>query len=454
MKFEKKVLVAGCGKSGLAAARVLLEQKASIILYDGKEDTDEKQIRETLGLSMEDKRAELMFGPFPKEAAEQISLAVLSPGIPVDSPFVLDLQAAGIAVWGEVELAFQLGKGRIAAITGTNGKTTTTALVGEMLKDYYKEVYVVGNIGNPYTLEAPKMTEEAVTAAELSSFQLETIQDFKPEVSAILNITPDHLNRHHTMENYIKAKLDITKNQDKSQVCVLNYDDEETRRLAEQIPARVVFFSRLAELTDGICLKGEDIVRMTDGRVEKIIGKKELLIPGEHNVENAMAAIAIGLAMDVPAESLAETLRHFHAVEHRIEFVAEKGGVRYYNDSKATNTDAAIKGIMAMDRKTVLIGGGYDKKSEYDSWIKAFDGKVKAMVLIGQTREMIAETARRFGVEDIAFAESLKEAVELCAKKAEPGEAVLLSPACASWDMFKDYEQRGRMFKDYVRELP
>lgn len=454
MKFEKKVLVAGCGKSGLAAARLLLEKKASIILYDGKEDTDEKQIRESLGLSMEDKRVELMFGDFLKEAViGQISLAVLSPGIPVDVPFVLDLQAAGIAVWGEVELAFQLGKGRIAAITGTNGKTTTTTLAGEMMKDYYKEVYVVGNIGNPYTLEASKMTEEAVTVAEISSFQLETIQDFKPEVSAILNITPDHLNRHHTMENYIKAKLDITKNQDSSQVCVLNYDDIETRSLAERVPARTVFFSRLAKLADGICLQGEDIVCMTDGKAEKIIGKKELLIPGDHNVENAMAAIAIGLAMGVPKESLAETLRHFHAVEHRIEFVAEKAGVVYYNDSKATNTDAAIKGIMAMDRKTVLIGGGYDKKSEYDSWVKAFDGKVKALVLIGQTREKIAETARRFGVEDIAFAETLKEAVELCAKKAEPGDAVLLSPACASWGMFKDYEQRGQLFKDYVKEL-
>ncbi len=452
--LERKVLVAGCGKSGLAAARLLLERQVSVILYDEKEDVDIPKIREQLGVSEGEKGTELLFGPFPEEIIGQIDLAVLSPGIPTDAPFVQMLKEAGVRIWGEIELAFQSGKGRVAAITGTNGKTTTTTLVGEMMKDYYKEVYVVGNIGNPYTLEASKMTKEAVTVAEISSFQLETIQDFKPEVAAVLNITPDHLNRHHTLENYIKVKQDITKNQDKSQVCVLNYDDPVTRRMAEEIPSRPFFFSRLEKLRDGICLEDSDIVRMVDGKAEKIIGKGELLIPGEHNVENAMAAIAIGLSMGVPAESLAETLWHFQAVEHRIEFVAEKKGVSYYNDSKATNVDAAIKGIQAMDRKTVLIGGGYDKGSDYDAWFEAFDGKVKAMVLLGKTREKIAETAKRFQLEDVVFAENLEEAVRLCAGKAEPGDAVLLSPACASWGMFENYEQRGRMFKDFVKELP
>lgn len=456
MKFEKMVLVVGCGKSGLAAAALLLDKEATVLLYDAKEDLDENKIRKSVA-SMQQIAGKgslkTSFGVFPEELSGEISCAVLSPGVPVDLPFVEKLKAEGVPIWGEIELAYRLGKGRVIGITGTNGKTTTTTLVGDMMKDYFESVAVVGNIGNPYTLEVPHLREDSVVVAEISSFQLETIETFHPVVTAVLNITPDHLNRHHTLENYIKIKQDITKNQTKEEICVLNYDDETTRKMAEEIPAKPFFFSRLTMLPDGVCLDGEEIVLRENGNTEKILNRKELLIPGDHNVENAMAAIAIGLSMGVPKESLVHTLRNFHAVEHRIEFVAEKKGVVYYNDSKGTNTDAAIKGIQAMDRKTVLIGGGYDKGSEYDDWFKAFDGKVKAMVLIGQTRELIAETAKRFGLEDVTFAESLEEAVAICAKKAEPGEAVLLSPACASWGMFDNFEQRGRMFKDYVRAL-
>lgn len=456
MEFEKMVLVVGCGKSGLAAAALLLDKEATVLLYDEKEDLNDSEIRKKVA-SMQQVAGKgclkTSFGAFPEELSGELSCAVLSPGVPADLPFVEKLKAEGVSIWGEIELAYRLGKGRVIGITGTNGKTTTTTLVGDMMKDYFESVAVVGNIGNPYTLEVQHLREDSVVVAEISSFQLETIETFHPVVTAVLNITPDHLNRHHTLENYIKIKQDITKNQTKEEICVLNYDDETTRKMAEEIPAKPFFFSRLTMLPDGICLDGEEIVLRKNGNTEKILNRKELLIPGDHNVENAMAAIAIGLSMGVPKKSLVHTLRNFHAVEHRIEFVAEKKGVVYYNDSKGTNTDAAIKGIQAMDRKTVLIGGGYNKGAEYDDWFEAFDGKVKAMVLIGQTREMIAATAKRFGLEDVTLAESLEEAVAICAKKAEPGEAVLLSPACASWGMFDNFEQRGRMFKDYVRAL-
>lgn len=453
MKFTKKVMVAGCGKSGIAAVKLLLAQNASILLYDGNENVNTKEVLEKIGVDKKETRVEVVLGDFPVERISELELAVLSPGVPTDLPFVLALKEAGIKIWGEIELAYQFGKGEVVAITGTNGKTTTTSLTGEMMADYFDSVFVVGNIGNPYTLEVEKMNENTVTVAEISSFQLETIDEFCPKVSAILNITPDHLNRHHTLENYIQAKLDITKNQTKEQVCVLNYDDEVLREKAENLPATVMFFSRKVSLKNGICLDGDNIVYVKDGVSKVVVDRKDLLIPGDHNVENAMAGIAMGIAMGIPVDSIHKSLVKFRAVEHRIEFVEEKNGVVYYNDSKATNTDAAIKGIEAMDRPTVLIGGGYDKGSEYGDWLQACKEKVKALVLLGQTREVIAAEARTQGIQDIVMVESLEEAVQVCAKKAAPGDAVLLSPACASWGMFDNFEQRGRMFKDYVKNL-
>lgn len=453
MKFTKKILVAGCGKSGIAATKLLLEQKAAVILYDENTAADEELIFEKTGADKTGNELEIVLGRFPEERIPELELAVLSPGIPTDLPFVLSLKEAGVKIWGEIELAYRFGKGEVVAITGTNGKTTTTSLTGEMMADYFSSVFVVGNIGNPYTLEVGKMEEKTVTVAEISSFQLETIEKFCPRVSAILNITPDHLNRHHTMENYIQTKFLVAKNQTKNQVCVLNYDDDVLRERADEISAQVMFFSRKTALENGICLENDNIVYRVDGKSEEIINRKELLIPGDHNVENAMAGAAIGIAMGIPVESIRKSLKKFKAVEHRIEFVAEKNGVVYYNDSKATNTDAAIKGIEAMDRRTVLIGGGYDKGSGYEDWLKACREKVKALVLLGQTKEAIAAEARLQGIEEIIMAESLEEAVLVCARKAQPGEAVLLSPACASWGMFDNYEQRGRMFKEFVNKL-
>ena len=381
---------------------------------------------------------------------------MLSPGVPVDIPLVNALRDNGAAIIGEIELGYQQEKGKVAAITGTNGKTTTTTLVGEIMKVHKggEKAFVVGNIGNPYTSECLKTAPDTVTVGEISSFQLETVRDFHPAVSAILNITPDHLNRHHTMEAYVSAKENITLNQTKEDLCVLNYENTYTRAFGERCPARVVFFSSARELENGYYLKGDRIVKSADGRAEELLDiHRDMNLVGLCNVENVMAAIAIGEGMGVPMETILAVIRGFHAVEHRIEFVATKAGVDYYNDSKGTNPDAAIQGIRAMSKPTILIGGGYDKQSEYDEWIENFGGKVKWLVLIGQTREKIAECARAHGFDKIRFADTFEECLKLCTELAENGDAVLLSPACASWGMFPNYEVRGQLFKDYVQSL-
>ena len=447
---QKKVLVVGSGISGIGAADLLTRQGAGVILFDGNDKLDVEEIRKKL---QNGAKTKIVLGELSKEEEEQIDLVVLSPGVPTDTAFVDQFRAKGIHIWGEIELGYRFSKGRLLAITGTNGKTTTTTLTGRIMKDYFNSVYVVGNIGNPYTIEALNTTEESVTVAEISSFQLETAEEFRPQVSAILNITPDHLNRHHTMENYVAVKESIARNQTKEDYCILNYEDEFTRDFGKRCSARVVYFSSARELEEGIYLKGEDIYLSLFGETKRVMNIHEMKLLGTHNVENVMAAIAMSYCFGVPLESIVETVKHFRAVEHRIEYVATKRGVDYYNDSKGTNPDAAIKGIQAMVKPTVLIGGGYDKQSTYDEWIESFDGKVKWLVLLGQTREKIAECARAHGFTNIILADSFEETMRICTEKAEPGDAVLLSPACASWGMFPNYEVRGQMFKDYVNQL-
>lgn len=447
---DKKVLVFGTGISGIGACELLESRGAAVVLYEGNGRIQEEEVRRKLPGTC---RAEILIGELPGEVMESLELAVLSPGVPADLPVVEDMRKRGIPIWGEVELAYANAKGEVLAITGTNGKTTTTSLLGDIMKHHQDSVFVVGNIGNPYTEAAPKMKEDSVTVAEISSFQLETVHAFHPRVSAILNITPDHLNRHHTMQEYIRVKERITLNQTAEDTCVLNYEDEVLRRFAGTLDANVIFFSSLRKLDKGLYLEGDTIVYGDGKEVRRVCETSSLQIVGRHNYENVMAAAAMALAYGVPLEEIQYVLQRFQAVEHRIEFVTEKNGVIYYNDSKGTNPDAAIKGIQAMDRPTLLIGGGYDKGSDFTEWIAAFDGRVKYLVLLGETKEKIADTARKCGFDRIILTDSLEEAVAVCADKAESGDAVLLSPACASWDMFKSYEVRGKMFKDLVNRL-
>lgn len=446
----KRVLVVGSGISGIGAVEALDHAGACPVLFDENDKLSLEEVQNKLKPGVE---AEIVIGVLPEEMAGSIELVVLSPGVPTDTEFVEKFRRKGIKIWGEIELAYELGKGRVIGITGTNGKTTTTTLVGEIMAACCTDVDVVGNIGNPYTLTALDAVEDTVTVAEISSFQLETVDKFKPDVSAILNITPDHLNRHHTMANYVAAKEAITRNQTREQVCVLNYENSYTREFGSRCPARVVWFSSARKLAEGLYLEDEEIWQAKDGVSTRLMNIHEMKLVGICNVENVMAAIAITQAFGVPMETILPVVRQFRAVEHRIEFVDTKRGVDYYNDSKGTNPDAAIQGIRAMSKPTILIGGGYDKQSDYDEWIEAFDNKVKCFVLIGQTREKIADCAKRHGIENVVLADSFEEAFAVCVENAKPGDAVLLSPACASWGMFPNYEVRGRMFKEFVEQL-
>lgn len=446
----KRVLVFGSRKSGIGAAELLGQVGACPVLYDGNPDLDKEAV---LHKTASIKETDIYAGELPEEVQKNLDLAVLSPGVPTDLPLVKSFYEQGLPVWGEVELAFRTGKGRVLAITGTNGKTTTTALLGKIMQDAEDSVFVVGNIGTPYTSKALEMTEDSVTVAEISSFQLETVEKFAPQVSAILNITEDHLNRHHTMEEYIRVKELIVKNQKAEDVCVLNYEDPVLREFGKNIVPRTVYFSSERRLEKGIFLENGQIILRTEDQEIFLVKTEDLKLLGKHNFENVMAAAAMAYYAGVSVESIRKSICEFTAVEHRIEYVTEKNGVVYYNDSKGTNPDAAIKGIQAMNRPTWLIGGGYDKGSSYDEWLNSFDGKVRSLVLIGQTKENIRDAAERLGVCSCILCEDLQEAVKVCAEKAQPGEAVLLSPACASWGQFDNYEQRGDCFKEYVKNL-
>ena len=443
-------IVAGTGKSGISATKLLVNHGVKVYLFDENKDRDIEAIKEKTGDS---ELVQIELGELGEDALSSSQLMVISPGIPVDAPFTDVVRNAGIPIWSEIELAYHYGKGKIAAITGTNGKTTTTALVGEIVKAHNAKTIVVGNIGIPYTELCDTTDDDSDTVAEISSFQLETVIDFHPNVSAILNLTPDHLNRHYTFENYGNVKFSITKNQTMDDVTVLNYDDEHTRAMGEKAKdhCHVVYFSRLEKPAGGVYVEDGDIILEDGDKKINVLAIKDLKLMGAHNVENVLAAVGISYYMGVPVDVIRDVATSFKAVAHRIEYVDTVDGVAYYNDSKGTNPDAAIKGIQAMVAPTFLIGGGYDKGSEYDEWIEAFDGKVKWLVLIGQTAQKIADCAKRHGFNSIIFEENLQDAVAYCHENAVDGDAVLLSPACASWGQFDNYEQRGDMFKEYVR---
>lgn len=449
---DKKVVVVGTGVSGMGAVKLLSETSADITLYDGNDKADRDEILKKIP---DDCDLRLIIGEMPDEVVKETDLLVISPGVPIDSDIVKLFEKENVPVWGEIELAYNFEKGTVFAITGTNGKTTTTTLVGEIMKKYNNQTFVVGNIGNSYTSEVLKTTKDSYTVAEISSFQLETIREFAPKGSAILNITPDHLNRHYTMENYAAVKESITKNQWKvreDDYCVLNYDDKVLMEFGKTIK-NPVYFSRKEKPSKGAYLDGR-IIRYFDGKDDyEVMSVDDMHLFGNHNYENVMAAIAMTIEAGVPLNIIINVIKDFMGVEHRIEYVRDKNGVRYYNDSKGTNPDSSIKALEAMSRPTILIAGGYDKHSEFDEFIEAFDNKVKLMVLLGQTADKIEETAVRHGFTNIIKTDSLEKAVKICAENAVSGDVVLLSPACASWGMFKNYEERGKLFKEYVNSL-
>ena len=459
---DKTVLIIGAGLSGygcvhlacvLQARPVLLEQNTKRTAEEvagGLSEADAKMTRIVIGETL------------PEDLSGRIDLVVPSPGVSPESPLIRALAADGVPVISEIEFAYRQMSGRLIAITGTNGKTTTTTLAGEIVKacdTRADQVFVVGNIGYSFAAKAKETTADSVCVAEVSSFQLETTERFHANVSAVLNVTPDHLDRHHTMQAYAGAKERVFANQEAEQgdACVLNYADPITREMGEQkTRARVIWFSSdAAQIPEtGLVLRGDDIVyRREDGTEETLLHFPECILVGTCNAENVMAAFGIAIAMGYPLARVAEVIRGFHPVAHRIEFVAKKGGVDYYNDSKATNPDAAIQGIRAMKNPTVLIAGGYDKAADYTPWLVACKGKVKRYVLIGQTAEKIAEAIRAQEETPVYLAKDYDDALRDCTAHAKEGDAVLLSPACASWGMFRNYEERGDLFKAYVNAL-
>ena len=446
---DKKVLVSGIAKSGISAAGLLKKLGADVTVQDAK--TEDK-----LGDVTDELRSQgfnLYLGANPDAIIEDMDILVMSTGVPTDLPFVNKAREKNIPVIGEIELAYMFCKSPVIGITGTNGKTTTTTLAGDICKAYFENTFVVGNIGNPFADITFDTKDDGVVVAELSSFQLETINEFKPKVSAVLNITPDHLNRHHTLENYIAAKERVFENQDESDFCILNYNDEITRKMADKTKADVIFFSLGGKITEGIYSDEKSIYINALGYNEKVVDIDELKILGGHNVENAMAAIGCCAAIGVPLDIIRKVLKEFTAVEHRIEYVRTINDIEFYNDSKGTNPDASIKAVEAMKRPICIIAGGYDKGSDFTEWIDTFKGRVKFVAVIGAVKDKITATLDKAGFTNYKTADTFEEAIDLCYKNAVPGDCVLLSPACASWDMFKSYEQRGEIFKEYVKKL-
>ncbi len=452
MDYEgKNVLVVGLARSGVAAARLLARHGARVTVNDSK-------TREALGEALaplDDLPLVWRLGCGALELLEGQDALVISPGIPDTAPFVVRAREMGIYVIGELELAWQLSRGEMCAVTGTNGKTTTVTLLGEIFAQAGRHSWTVGNIGFPYSQAALEARDGDVLVCECSSFQMETIDTFHPKAAALLNITEDHLNRHGTMAEYTRLKMRMFENQTAEDVAVFNADDPALAPLAVQVKSRVMRFSRKREVEQGAFLRGDMMVLRWEGREENIIAPGEIYIPGPHNLENAMAAACVAYAMGVPGPVIAETLRKFRGVEHRIEFTRELDGVRWFNDSKGTNVDSTIRAVQTMNRPTVIILGGSDKHCDFTPLAKEMlaTPSIREAVLIGLTANQIENTLVTNGWRNIHRADSMASAVALCRHLAKPGWNVLLSPACASFDMFRDFEERGRVFKQLVAEL-
>ncbi|KUO52484.1 MAG: hypothetical protein APF76_05475 [Desulfitibacter sp. BRH_c19] len=448
---EKKVLIIGMARSGIAAAKILKEQRAIVSIYDQKPlEKLVKELKTLSGLNID----YYLGGSEPEISTDKFDLVVTSPGVPLTAAPITTAFGKGLPVWSELELASIMTKSPIIAVTGTNGKTTTTALIGDILSKTGQKVKVAGNIGIPLVQEVTYADDNTYLVVEVSSFQLETVHQFCPKIAVLLNITPDHLDRHKTMGKYIAAKGNIFINQDKDDYAILNYDDQLTRSFASKIKCQVIFFSKKHKLEKGIFLDQGTIIANWQGKTEKIIDWEQVKIKGSHNLENSMAAIAVALICNVNRKGLQESLQTFPGVPHRLEPVGEVDGITYINDSKGTNPEATIKAVEAyMDKKIVLIAGGMDKGSSFNDLAKIAAGLSCKIVVFGETAVKIKEAATDAGISECYQVNNLAEAVELSKNISSKGGIVLLSPACASWDMYSNYEERGDHFRKLVKKV-
>jgi len=444
---DKRVLVVGLGKSGVAAALFAKSHGACVTVSDSK---PEAELRKEILLLLEQGIAVETGGHGDRTFRDQ-DLIVVSPGVPVDAPQLVQARNLGEKVIGEIELAAQFLPGPIAAITGANGKTTTTTLAGEILEAAKVPVLVGGNIGTPAITFVDQATPKTWVVLEVSSFQLETIVNFRPRIAAILNITPDHLDRHKTFANYVGAKARIFENQGPEDFTVLNADDPTTVGLAERTLAQRFLFSRKKDIGLGALVRNAHIFFRDGQREQQIMALSEIPLKGAHNLENVLAGISVGMLAGCQPGQIRQAVQNFKAVEHRLEFVAKVGGVDYYNDSKATNVDATIKALESFPANIHLILGGKDKGSDYTVLNDQLRARVKRVYTIGAAATKIESHVQ--GAAEIDHAETLENAVQRASAAATPGDIVLLAPACSSFDQFRNYEHRGSVFKEAVRSL-
>lgn len=444
----RRATVVGLARSGVAATQLLVKLGARVTATDAKPvaslSPDARGLRDT-GIH-------LYAGGHPPEAFSGAELVVVSPGVPADHPALVAVRARGVPVIGELELAWRVMEAEVIAITGTNGKTTTTALAGAFLREQIRPVLVGGNIGTPLAAHALDFPADGIVVAEVSSFQLEAIEAFRPRVAAVLNLTPDHLDRHGSFAAYVAAKARIFENQTEADCAILNFDDVATAALAGRTPAHVIFFSRQHPLERGVFCQDGWIVARLNSHSEQICPLAEVSLRGQHNVENVLAASACALWTGMPAAPIRQAIGAFRAVAHRIEWIRDIGGVACYNDSKGTNVASTIRALESFTEPVILIAGGRGKGQDFAPLARAAGGRVRLAVLIGEDRERIRTTLDAAGIRAV-FADSMNEAVRLADAAARPGEIVLLSPACASFDMFENFEQRGDAFRAAVLGL-
>ncbi len=442
----KRVLVVGLARTGIAVSLFSAGYGAAVTATDEKPEAEMAETAARLRAA----GVKIVLGAHSQEMFLEQDLIVVSPGVPAKLPALELARAQGIPVWSEIELAWRFLRGKLVAITGSNGKTTTTSLVAHILKTAGIATLVGGNIGVPLLALVESSTDSSVTVAEISSFQLETIQEFRPEIGVLLNLTPDHLDRHESFESYAAAKMRLFENQLDRDAAVLNADDPEiTRRMPSR--GHVYWFSRQKRVAEGAFVRDGEIVFRADGSETVVARRSDITLRGEHNLENVLAACAAAYLAGAPAAAIATGVKTFRAVEHRLEFVAEVGGVQFYNDSKATNVDATLKAVEAFPGPLLVILGGKDKGSPYSPLAEPLRQRARLVILIGAAAGKIAGDIG--GAVPIEHAVTLDRAVKLAAERARPGDVVLLAPACSSFDQFENYEQRGRVFKELVARL-